>query len=139
MDASGLIMTRKREGCTVGIRVKPGAKQDVVIGVHDGRLRMTVVAPPERGKANKAVARVIAGLLNLATSRVKVIAGFDSRDKVLLVEGCTPDELRRRLESMPRISAGAQRPQGTEQTSGSSEPRPGPNPPEHSGVRARIR
>ena len=109
MNVSGLILRTTREGCTVGLRVKPGAKQDVVIGVYGGRLKMTVVAPPEKGKANHAVARILAGLLNLATSRVSVIAGFTSQDKTLLIEGCTPEDVLLRFERMPRVSSGAQR------------------------------
>ncbi len=109
MNVSGLILKTSPEGCTVGLRVKPGAKQDVVIGVYGGRLKMTVVAPPEKGKANQAVARVLAGLLNLATSRVKVVSGFASQDKTLLFEGCTPQDVLLRFEKMPRVSSGAQR------------------------------
>jgi len=89
--------------------VKPAAKQDTLIGAHAGRLKMTVVAPPDKGKANDAVARVLAGALNLATSRVKVISGFTSQDKVAFVENCTAQDVRQRLEKMPRVSTGAQR------------------------------
>lgn len=109
MDVKGLVLKTSREGCTLGLRVKPGAKQDVVIGVYGGRLKMTVVAPPERGKANQAVARVLAGVLNLATSRVRVVSGFASQDKTLLFEGCTPEDIRLRFGKMPRVSSGAQR------------------------------
>ncbi len=103
------MLTSTRDGCTIGLRVKPGAKQDMVIGPYAGRLKMTVVAPPERGKANQAVARVLAGLLNLGTSRVRVVSGFTTRDKTLLVEGCTPEDVRQRFERMPRMSSGPQR------------------------------
>jgi len=109
METKGLDLTDKDGGCTIPLRVKPAAKQDTLVGAHAGRLKMTVVAPPERGRANEAVARVLAGALNLATSRVRVISGFTSAEKVVFVEGCPAQEVRRRLEAMPRISTGAQR------------------------------
>jgi uncharacterized protein len=110
MDTKDLELTEADGGCRIRLRVKPGAKQDTLIGAYGGKLKMTVVAPPERGKANEAVARVLAGALNLATSRVRVVVGFASQDKVAFVEGCSSDDVRRRLERMPRVSTGAQRP-----------------------------
>ena len=109
MDTTGLVLTDSEGGCRLQVRVKPGAKQDTLIGPYDGRLKMTVVAPPEKGKANDAVARVLAGALNLATSRVRVVAGFTDQNKTVFVEGCPAADVRRRLERMPRVSTGAQK------------------------------
>ena len=109
MDARQLELTEEDGGCRLKLRVKPAAKTDTLIGAYGGRLKMTVVAPPERGKANDAVARVLAGALNVGTSRVKVVAGFTTQDKTVLIEGCTPEDVRQRLERMPRVSTGAQR------------------------------
>lgn len=109
MDTKGLELIDAEGGCRIPLRVKPAAKQDTLIGAYGGRLKMTVVAPPEKGKANVAVARVLAGALNLATSRVNVISGFTSQEKVVHVEGCSSEEVRGRLERMPRVSTGAQR------------------------------
>ena len=91
------------------VRVKPAAKQNTVIGPYGGQLKMTVVAPPEKGKANDAVERLLAGFLNLGTSRVRVVAGFSTQDKTVLLEGCSASDVRRRLERMPRLSTGPQR------------------------------
>ncbi|HET9480955.1 MAG TPA: DUF167 domain-containing protein [Candidatus Polarisedimenticolia bacterium] len=110
MDTAGLDLVDAEGGCRLKVRVKPSAKQDTLIGPHGGRIKMTVVAPPERGKANESVARVLAGALNLATSRVRVVLGFGTQDKTVFVEGCGSEEVRRRLERMPRVSTGAQRP-----------------------------
>ncbi len=107
MDTTGLELTAADGGCRLPVRVKPAAKQDTLIGPYGGRLKMTVVAPPEKGKANDAVARVIAGALNLGTSRVRVISGFASQEKVVMIDGCSPEDVRRRLEKMPRVSTGA--------------------------------
>jgi hypothetical protein len=109
MDTRGLQLQASDGGCRMKVRVKPSAKQDTLIGPYNGALKMTVVAPPDRGKANAAVARVLAGALNLGTSRVKVVAGFASPDKVVFIEGCGPEDVRRRLEAMPRLSTGAGR------------------------------
>ncbi|HEY3175514.1 MAG TPA: DUF167 domain-containing protein [Candidatus Polarisedimenticolia bacterium] len=107
MDTTGLELIDAEGGCRIPVRVRPGSKQDTLIGPYAGSLKMTVVAPPEKGKANDAVARVMAGALNLATSRVRVVAGFTDKNKVVFVEGCGAEEVRRRLDRLPRISTGA--------------------------------
>lgn len=109
MEISGLEIRETGAGCRIRVRVKPGAKQDVITAVHAGMLKMTVVAPPERGRANRAVARVLAGLLNLATSRVQVVGGLTSHDKTVECSGISAAEMRARFERMPRISSGAPR------------------------------
>ncbi len=96
-------------GSRIKVRVQPSARQDTITGVHNGALRMTVVAPPERGKANESVARTLASALNIATSRVAVVAGFTSKDKTVHVAGLSAAEVGRRLSSGPRISTGAGR------------------------------
>ena len=95
MDTTGLELIDSDGGCRIPVRVKPGAKQDTLIGPYGGSLKMTVVAPPEKGKANDAVARVLAGALNLATSRVRVVAGFTEQNKVVFVEGNATGQFER--------------------------------------------
>jgi uncharacterized protein YggU (UPF0235/DUF167 family) len=107
LDPSGLELQARDGGCRLRVKVKPAAKQDMFTGVQAGALRMTVVAPPERGKANAAVARILAGALNVATSRVSVVSGFTSQLKIVWIEGCSPDDVRRRFLAMPRVSTGA--------------------------------
>jgi uncharacterized protein (TIGR00251 family) len=109
IDAAALELRDADGGCRLRARVQPAARQDTITGVHGGALRMTVAAPPERGKANEAVARLLASALNIATSRVAVVSGFTSKDKVVQVAGLTAAEVGLRLSSGPRISTGAAR------------------------------
>lgn len=88
------------------MRVKAAAKQDTLTAVHAGLLKITVVAPPERGRANDAVARLLAGALNVGTSRVHVVSGFTSTDKMIEVTGFSSADVRLRLGKMPRVSTG---------------------------------
>ena len=94
-------------GCRMRLRVQPSSRQDTITGVHNGALRLTVVAPPERGKANESVARMLAAALNIGTSRVAVVSGFTSKDKTVQIEGLSAAEVARRLSTGPRISTGA--------------------------------
>lgn len=53
----------------------------------DGALQARVSAPPVDGKANKTLCRLIAKRVGVAPSRVSVVRGAKSREKLIRVEG----------------------------------------------------
>lgn len=63
----------------------------------DGVLQVKVSAPPVDGKANRALCRLVAKQIGVAPSRVSVIRGEKSRQKVLLIEGIDEATVRQRL------------------------------------------
>ncbi len=79
------------------VRVTPGAREDAIVGWAEGVLRVRVRAAAERGKANEAVCRLIAGKLGLAPRQVSIARGAGSRDKVVQVEGLAEEDVERRL------------------------------------------
>jgi uncharacterized protein YggU (UPF0235/DUF167 family) len=56
-----------------------------------------VSAPPEQGKANAAVVRLVAGAARVSEQDVRVVSGHGARDKILELTGIDPEELERRL------------------------------------------
>jgi uncharacterized protein YggU (UPF0235/DUF167 family) len=56
-----------------------------------------VTAPPEGGRANRAVTDLVAGALGLARDAVRVVAGASSPRKTLEVDGVPQDVLLERL------------------------------------------
>jgi len=52
-----------------------------------------VTAPPVDGRANTAVRKLVARRLGVAASRVSVVRGASSRDKLIEVEGVSAEEL----------------------------------------------
>lgn len=67
--------------------------------MRGGVLRAKVSAPPVDGKANQSLCRLIAKQVGVSPSRVSVVRGEKSRDKVVRVEGVEIAELRRALAS----------------------------------------
>ncbi len=74
-------------GVLIQIKVVPGASRDRIAGELGGALKITVAAPPQGGKANKAVARLLAKALNLRASQVQVVRGTTSPNKSVLIQG----------------------------------------------------
>jgi uncharacterized protein (TIGR00251 family) len=76
------------------VKVVPGASSNGIAGWMGDALRVRVTAPPERGKANAAVERIIADALGLPAHAVRVIKGNTSPRKVLEISGLTDRETR---------------------------------------------
>jgi len=69
------------------LRVSPGADRTRVTGrLADGRLKVRVAAPPERGEANDELVLFLARALGLPRAAVRVARGRSSRDKLLEVD-----------------------------------------------------
>ncbi len=92
------------DGLRLAVRVTPKSAADTIAGIHqaaDGTrsLKVRVRAQPEKGKANKAVAVVVAKALELARSDVSIISGAKDRNKTLLLSGET-SELTERIDAL---------------------------------------
>jgi uncharacterized protein YggU (UPF0235/DUF167 family) len=59
----------------------------------DGVLRARVAAPPVEGAANQALLRLLADELGVARRAVRLVAGAAGRQKLVVVEGMTPDDV----------------------------------------------
>lgn len=79
-------------GLSLFVRVTPNAGRDAIEGVEirdDGScvLRLRVKAVPDKGKANAAVAALLAKALGVPKSAISVTAGETSRFKTLMIGG----------------------------------------------------
>jgi len=79
------------------VRVQPGASRLRIVGMLGDALKVAVTAPPEKGKANKALSRFLAKELGLSQGAVRIVAGIASRRKTVEVEGMSQDALDRWL------------------------------------------
>ena len=85
----------------VAIRLQPRARRNEIVGMRADAFLLRVTAPPVDGRANDALCRLIATAAGVAPSRVTVVRGLTSRDKVVRVEGVDDAELRRALQARP--------------------------------------
>ena len=77
--------------------VVPGARNTEIVGFYSGALRVRVAAPPERGRANKALIAHISEQLGV---RVRLMSGAGSRRKRLVVTGLNAEILATRIDGM---------------------------------------
>jgi uncharacterized protein (TIGR00251 family) len=87
------------DGCTVALRVHPGAKRNAITGVHDEALKISLTAPAIDGKANAALIGYLAEILGVPKAWVTLIQGIGSRVKTVRVIGLGPELVRERLST----------------------------------------
>lgn len=82
-------------GWLPAIHIQPGAKQSGVTGLHGDALKIRIAAAPLEGRANAALEGFIADALGLAKSKVSVVKGLQSRQKLVAVNepGAKPQRL----------------------------------------------
>jgi uncharacterized protein (TIGR00251 family) len=93
--------TETPEGLRLALRVTPRSGANALGEVRDGRLQVRVTAPPEDGKANAAVLKLLAKAFGIPASGMELLSGAASREKLLLLRGLDyaglPAVLRRLL------------------------------------------
>ena len=80
------------------LRVSPGSGASAIVGRHGDGWKRRVTAPPEGGRANDAVLRLLADVLALPRSSVSLVSGHGGREKIVELAGLDRAETERRLE-----------------------------------------
>jgi uncharacterized protein (TIGR00251 family) len=91
----------------LAVRVQPGARGSALVGwMADGTLKVKVGAPPEDGRANRAVVELLALAVGLKPAAVRVVRGPGSRSKVIEVDGLDEPMLRSRIQAALETAEG---------------------------------
>ena len=88
-------------GCILPVHAQPRARKAGILGEHAGALKVAVTAPPEDGRANKALAQLLAKTLGFKRSQVELLSGETSREKRFLIQ-MRKAELEARLTAILR-------------------------------------
>lgn len=99
------------KGCVLKIRAQPGARRAGVVGVHAGMLKVAVTAPADRGRANDAIADVLAEAIGVKRSQVELISGPTHREKKFLIRGAQSVEIERKVHRL--LAPDSRMPPGT--------------------------
>ena len=87
------------DGSRLKIRVQPKSSRNQVDGFEGDTLRLRVTAPPTDGKANVGAIALLAKTLGVSKSRLEIVKGHSSREKVVSIETLTEPEVRLGIES----------------------------------------
>lgn len=79
------------------VRAQPRSSKNAIEGIHDGRLKICVTQVPEKGKANKALLKVIQSALKLKRSQIELYKGETAALKVFRIHEISREELYSRI------------------------------------------
>ena len=87
------------ENCTLKVRVQPRASRNQVDGFEEGIIRLRVTASPTNGQANDGVITLLSDVLGVSKSRLAIVRGHSSRNKLVSVATLTEQEVRLRIKA----------------------------------------
>lgn len=79
------------------VRAQPRSSKNGIEGVHNGRLKVCVTQVPEKGKANKALLKVLQTALKLKRSQIELYKGKTAALKIFRIHEISRDELYTRI------------------------------------------
>jgi uncharacterized protein (TIGR00251 family) len=82
------------DGCTLSVRVHPGAKKNTINGLHAGAVKISLTTPPVDGRANEALIALLSKLLKTPKARISLVSGAGSRTKLLRITGKSAAEVQ---------------------------------------------
>ena len=68
------------------VKVFPRAREQKIQKIREGEYTVRVLSPPSEGKANKEVIAALASHFHLPPSRVRIVKGKKSRQKIVILE-----------------------------------------------------
>jgi uncharacterized protein (TIGR00251 family) len=81
----------------IDVKVVPRAANDEIVGWLEGTLKVRVQAPPEDGRANRALEALLAEALRLKKNAVTVVGGRSSARKRVAITGLTRAQVMSRF------------------------------------------
>lgn len=82
----------KKSPITITVQIQPKSASDEIAGIHDGRLKIRISAPPVDGKANERLTEVLAKALGVSKSSVEIIRGKTSKLKTIRISGIDEED-----------------------------------------------
>jgi len=98
MGSKKLRLHGGKRGAALAVRVTPRASKNKIVEIlSDGTIKIHLTTPPVEGKANEALLKFLAGILDIPRSRLEVVAGVGGRDKLISVIDMDAETLHKKI------------------------------------------
>ena len=86
------------KGTFLRVLVKPNSKEKQLIEErNDDSISINLTSPAKEGKANIELVKRLSKLLRVSTSSIRLVAGHKSREKLLLIDVLSVEEVESKL------------------------------------------
>lgn len=86
------------KGPMITLKVVPGASRERIVGPYGDSLKLSVSEPPERGRANRAVLRLLSRILGVRDSDLEIVSGAGSSRKRVLIRSLSAEQVLARIQ-----------------------------------------
>jgi uncharacterized protein len=91
-------LSQGKKGLLLAIRVVPNARKNEIAGFQEeGRVKIRLQAPPVEGRANQALVKFLAKVLQVPASSITIAAGSGSRDKLVSIQNLDSETANQRI------------------------------------------
>lgn len=87
-----------QDGLAVSMNVQPRSSRNTIVHTPDNQLKAYLTSPPVDGAANRSCIELLAKLLHLPKSKISLLSGQKSRNKVFKIEGITVNDFLAALQ-----------------------------------------
>ena len=84
----------------VKVKIVPGSSKNKIVGVYNNALKITITAPPVESKANKKCIAYLAKYFDIAKSRIEIISGKTSKNKLIKIYDISKKDFLEKLEKI---------------------------------------
>jgi uncharacterized protein (TIGR00251 family) len=86
-------------GIRISVIIQPRSSKNEAKGVYNDALKIRLTSPPVDGEANKACMRFFAKWLGISPSKVSIIQGLSSKNKIIEVTDLTEKQFHEILKT----------------------------------------
>ena len=69
----------------IKVKIVPGSSKNKIVGAYNDALKIAITDPPVEGKANKKCIAYLAKYFDVAKSKIKIISGQTSKNKLIRI------------------------------------------------------
>ena len=84
----------------IKVKIVPGSSKNKVIEAYNDALKISIAAPPVEGKANKKCIAYLAKYFDIAKSKIEIISGQTSRNKLIRIYDISQKEFLDKIEKI---------------------------------------
>ena len=87
-----------KKGAALAVRVTPHASKNQIVGaLNDGTVKIRITAAPTEGQANDELIKFLSDVLDVAKSRIEIVAGNTGRDKLISILDMDAETLHKKI------------------------------------------
>ena len=98
MGINRINLQEGKNNVTLVINVIPRARNNVIAEImSDGTIKIKLSAQPVEGRANNALIKYLARILNTSSSNIKILSGFSTRKKLVSISDIDSETIQQRI------------------------------------------